>query len=219
VQIQKANLQFNGTTLTKRGRTDGVLLHHAAGLGSVEAIHNYHKNTNKWAGIGYNFYIRLDGSIWEGRGWDKVGAHAGASSGYNGKTIGICFEGNYSELPTMPAAQFNAGVWLIKEAFKKYGRIAVWGHREVYATACPGRNFPLDKLKAVTLESEVNEDMKIGMEIPGVKVTMQGKVAEKSVILNVDGKDTTYIPAVVLRDHGYIVSWDAATSSVTIKKG
>lgn len=156
MQIQKANLKFNGT-LTKRGRTDGILLHHAAGLGSVEAIHNYHKNTNKWAGIGYNFYIRLDGSIWEGRGWDAVGAHAGASSGYNGKTIGICFEGNYSELTSMPAAQFNAGVWLIKEAFKRYGKILVWGHKDVYATACPGRNFPLNKFKAVTLESEVEE--------------------------------------------------------------
>lgn len=158
MQIQKANLQFNGT-LAKRGRTDGLLLHHAAGLGSVESIHNYHKNANKWAGIGYNFYIRLDGSIWEGRGWDKVGAHAGASSGYNGKTIGVCFEGNYSELPSMPVAQFNAGVWLIKEAYKKYGKIPVWGHREVCATACPGRNFPLDKFKAVTLESEVDEEV------------------------------------------------------------
>lgn len=156
MQIQKTNLQFNGT-LVKRGRTDGILLHHAAGVGSVESIHNYHKNTKKWAGIGYNFYIRLDGSIWEGRGWDKVGAHAGASSGYNGKTIGICFEGNYSELTAMPEAQYAAGVWLIKEAFKRYGKIPVWGHREVYATACPGRNFPLDKFKAVTSESEVDE--------------------------------------------------------------
>lgn len=202
MQIQKANLQFNGT-LAKRGRTDGLLLHHAAGLGSVEAIHNYHKNTNKWAGIGYNFYIRLDGSIWEGRGWDKVGAHAGASSGYNGKTVGICFEGNYSELTSMSAVQFNAGVWLIKEAFKKYGKISVWGHREVYPTACPGINFPLDKFKTVTPESKTESEddemiYKTLNDVPDWGKPLVKKLIDHKSIVG-DGKGNIDLPEATLK--------------------
>lgn len=68
-------------------------------------------------------------------------------------------------------------------------------------------------------KKEVKEDMKIGMEIPEVKVILNGKVMSKTIILNVDGKDTTYIPAVSLRDAGLSVDWDAASSTVIIKGG
>lgn len=49
-------------------------------------------NTNKWSDIGYNFVVGEDGNVYEGRGWDKIGAHAPS---YNSKSIGICMIGNF----------------------------------------------------------------------------------------------------------------------------
>lgn len=131
-------------TLTRRKTTRRVLLHHAAAkTASVETIHKWHLDRG-WAGIGYNFYIRKDGRVYQGRGWDCVGAHC---SGYNADSIGICFEGSYETETDMPAAQYNAGVALIAEALRRYPSITeICGHRTHGATACPGRNFPLARM-------------------------------------------------------------------------
>ena len=62
------------------------------------------------AGIGYHYYITKDGTIWEGRPDNTVGAHA---SGGNSDSIGICFEGDYDVERTMPDAQKKAGKELV----------------------------------------------------------------------------------------------------------
>lgn len=64
----------------------------------------------------------------------------------------------------------------------------------------------------------VESEMKIGMEIPEVKTILNGVVVENAVILNVDGKDTTYIPALALKNAGMSVEWDATNATVIIKK-
>jgi len=61
-------------------------------------------------------------------------------------------------------------------------------------------------------------DMKVGMDLQEIKVVLNGTPVEKSTILNVDGRDTTYIPAVVLRAVGIDVKWDAASNTVIINK-
>ena len=48
------------------------------------------------------------------------------------------------------------------------------------------------------------------VDLPDVAVLMEGQKIKKSVILHVDGKDTTYIPAIALRDFGMTVRWDEA---------
>ena len=54
-----------------------------------------------WSDIGYNFLISADGSVYEGRGWDKVGAQA---SGWNSQSVGISMMGKFdSTLPTHAA--------------------------------------------------------------------------------------------------------------------
>jgi N-acetylmuramoyl-L-alanine amidase len=50
-------------------------------------------NTNRWSDIGYNFVVGEDGNVYEGRGWDNVGAHAPA---YNPRGIGICIIGDFT---------------------------------------------------------------------------------------------------------------------------
>ena len=81
-------------TLAKRSKTEGVVLHHAAAQKcTAEDIHQWHL-ANGWAGIGYHFFVRKDGSVYRGRPIDTVGAH---TYGENNETIGICFEGNFEE--------------------------------------------------------------------------------------------------------------------------
>ena len=88
MNIQKPSLQFRNS-LSVRKSTRCIVLHHAdAEKFSVYQCHACHLN-NGWAGIGYHYYITKDGTIWEGRPDNTVGAHA---SGGNSDSIGICFD-------------------------------------------------------------------------------------------------------------------------------
>jgi N-acetylmuramoyl-L-alanine amidase len=59
----------------------------------VRSYQNYHIDTQKWGDIGYNFLVGEDGNVYEGRGWNAVGAHA---RGYNWNSIGICVIGDFT---------------------------------------------------------------------------------------------------------------------------
>ena len=142
MNIQTKELSFS--SMTKRKKTDIIVLHHAASVEcSVEDVHRWHL-ANGWSGIGYHFFIRKDGSVWRGRPEDTVGAH---TKGYNSNSIGICFEGNF-ETEAMPDAQKKAGIELVAYLKEKYSVESVKGHGELKATACPGKNFPLDEIKS-----------------------------------------------------------------------
>ena len=139
LNIISTNLSWNGTRTT-RSSTTHLIIHHSAGTGTVQAVHNLHKDIPGTIGIGYNFYIRTDGSIYEGRGWQYSGAH---TVNYNSCSIGICCEGNYETTSTVPLAQLRSVVELGAEALKKYPTIKnVGGHNDYDSTACPGKNFP-----------------------------------------------------------------------------
>lgn len=150
--IKNAGLTFPQTR-TKRTKTEGILIHHPDADWTVQQVHNYHTNTNGWNGIGYNLYIDKDGTIYEGRGLDYVGAHC---TNYNSKTVGICCRGQYHSKDTsMPDAQFNALVWAINYCKEKYGSgIYVKGHRDVAATSCPGQYFPLSEAQSLIYRGE-----------------------------------------------------------------
>ena len=141
--------------LTVRGRTDAIILHHAeATYATAQDVHRWHLG-NGWAGIGYHYYVRKNGLVYRGRPEDAVGAHAGSKSGYNGRSIGVCFEGDYMT-ETMPTAQLEAGRALLRDIEARYGGgLRVIGHRDVTATDCPGTRFPMDAMK----HHEEDEDM------------------------------------------------------------
>lgn len=81
----------------------------------VRNIQTYHIESNNWHDIAYNFLIGCDGNVYEGRGWDKVGAH---TYGYNKKAIGISFIGCFiSILP--PEISLNACKLLIKKYIER----------------------------------------------------------------------------------------------------
>jgi len=145
-EIKNAGLIFPQTR-TKRSKTEGIIIHHPAHTSwTVKQVHDYHTNINGWNGIGYNFYIHKDGTIYEGRGLEYQGAHV---TNYNAKTIGICCQGDFEYVDTyMSDAQYNALVWLIRYCQAIYGDgLYIKGHKDVSATACPGKNFPLEEVK------------------------------------------------------------------------
>lgn len=127
-----------GSALVTRAATNYIVLHHAAANCTPMQTHIFHRDTKGWAGIGYNFFVAKDGTIYEGRPIDKVGAHC---SGYNSQSVGVCFEGNF-ETEEMPFVQKEAGKELLKYLRSYYPNAQLRRHSELDATACPGKNFP-----------------------------------------------------------------------------
>ena len=141
MKIVKSNFKWSGS-LSKRDTTNYIVIHHRAGNGNADSIHKEHLGVG-YSGRGYNFYIRKDGRIYEGRPIEYVGAH---TVKYNSISVGVCFEGNYETESTMPAYQYRSGVEVLKYLKVLYPDAKIIMHRDVNSTACPGKNFPFDKM-------------------------------------------------------------------------
>lgn len=141
-----------------------LVLHHEAGNGTVERIHDHHK-ARGWAGIGYHLFVTKDGKLYAGRPMDRTGAHC---LNYNGVSIGICFQGNF-EQDRMGAAQIAAGEEAIRYTLGFYPDMKLVGHKELVATACPGIYFPLEHFKRVA--NEIKEDERMTGEQIYIKLT------------------------------------------------
>ena len=154
MNIIKTNLKFGA--MTNRKSTSRIILHHAEASHCTAAdIHRWHLN-NGWAGAGYHFLVRKDGSIYRLRPENKVGSHA---KGANSNSIGICFEGAYMT-ETMPDEQKEAGKELVAYLKEKYGISKVQRHSDVYPTSCPGTNFPFDEIAGASGKDKDNSGNK-----------------------------------------------------------
>lgn len=154
MEIKNNNLQFKNS-LTKRSKTDYLIIHHSASSkASVEDIHNIHL-ARGWSGIGYHFYITKNGLIYTGRPIDTIGAH---TEGVNSQSIGICFEGNF-EKEFMNNVQLRAGQELIAYIKSLYPDILVKKHKDFNSTACPGKNFLFKDLINQNEESKSMEQV------------------------------------------------------------
>lgn len=171
MEIKETNLNFS--SLTPRSKVlEYIVVHHTASTAkeTVEQIHNFHINNNGWAGIGYHFYIRKDGTIYRGRPEKYVGAHC---ENYNSVSIGICLEGNFEiEQPT--EKQLTSLSELIQYLKKKYGNVQIVGHRDLNATACPGKNL-YSKLGSVIANtiSKQDEYVKVFMSNNKLSVVLE----------------------------------------------
>lgn len=141
MNINKTDLRIVGNLLYGNYPTK-IILHHPEFNGDVEAL-NEMMISMGYQMIGYNYYVRKDGSIWGGRPVSAIGANC---HGQNATSIGIAFEGNFMT-DIMGDAQFSAGVELCKYLMQQYPSIHEIGpHKKYFATACPGDNFPVDKM-------------------------------------------------------------------------
>ncbi|XP_017085289.1 peptidoglycan-recognition protein LC isoform X5 [Drosophila eugracilis] len=106
----------------------------------LKVIQNFHMDSWSWDHIGYNFLVGGDGRIYEGRGWDYVGAH---TKGYNKGAIGISFIGTFT-LRKPNERQLKACQMLIEEGVrlkKVTPNYQLYGHRQLSATESPGEEL------------------------------------------------------------------------------
>ena len=141
-KIVETDLEF--TNLSERYTTDLIVIHHTGNPYdddlSAEEIHESHQALG-WAGIGYHYVIRKDGTIEAGRPEWAIGSHA---YGENSHSVGIHLCGNFEEAePT--EAQIESCAYLVGYLCDKYGMVCdsdhVKGHRDLMPTACPGQNL------------------------------------------------------------------------------
>jgi hypothetical protein len=98
-----------------------------------------HVDVNKWPGIGYHFFIGVDGRIARTQPLSVEAYHARQ---FNPAAVGIALAGDYtSQVP--PAAQLEAAAFVLAELLRDLGlsTAAIRGHREMVPTPCPGETF------------------------------------------------------------------------------
>jgi hypothetical protein len=103
----------------------------------LRTMEQYHVEGNGWSGIGYNLIVCRHGYIFEGRGRDRVGAHAGASNiGGNSKWYGIqAMIGTGDEV----TPELKRGLVEAVKLCRSWGAgDKLNGHRDHHATDCPG---------------------------------------------------------------------------------
>ncbi len=158
MNIIEIPLVFEGG-LQARSKTEKIILHHRAGFGDILSIHKDHIKKG-WAGIGYHFYVRCDGSIYRGRPIETMGAHC---QGKNTESIGICFEGDFTK-ESMGKEQLEAGRKLLAYLEEIYGKdFRIYKHSDFSVTECPGDKFPFDEILKVSEDELVNTMYKDGI--------------------------------------------------------
>ncbi|MFB2531015.1 peptidoglycan-binding protein [Paracoccus sp. p3-h83] len=115
---------------------DRVFLHCSASDNpahdSAAVMDAWHKECG-WAGIGYHFFIRKDGTLELGRDLEKTPA---AQEGNNTGTIAICLHG--LDEAKFTKAQFDTLRVVCAQIHRAYGgRVTFHGHKEVARKDCP----------------------------------------------------------------------------------
>lgn len=142
--VVKPNIKFKNELIPlKIDKVRFIVVHHIeADNATVEDIHKWHLD-NGWAGIGYNEYIRKDGTCYICRG-DNIGAQC---EGFNSCSYGIAVEGNYNKAGEVPKIQYDALVDRIKVNMTRFPKDCVCvPHHQLCNTECPGIYFPMLKL-------------------------------------------------------------------------
>lgn len=117
----------------------------------LRAIQAFHMDTRRWCDTGYHFLATVDGTVWEARPADQLGAHVG---GYNTNNLGISMVGCFHPTadcdpfpPQLPPETLIDGVaGFVATAAAHYGisisSSTVMGHRDnpEQSTSCPGDN-------------------------------------------------------------------------------
>lgn len=121
---------------------------------------------NRWNPYGYDypeydFGIEADGTIRQGRPLNVIGAHCRSdkppysqrgSFWFNQHSIGIGLAGDFTKF-TMPQAQYDALIKLVRQLMAQYNVTEVFAHQDVTYTDCPG-NWDFDKFKTDLAEEK-----------------------------------------------------------------
>lgn len=123
-------------------KPEAVIIHHEGANNGFNSVNEYHKtrwpnfesSLGYWAGYQW-FYNKRSGWI-QAREEDEEGAHT--LGGWNRKSIGVCFQGNYDEEPFLFERELEEK---IKDIRSRWGNLPVKTHGELWSTACPGKDL------------------------------------------------------------------------------
>jgi LysM repeat protein len=130
------------------GKPRGVKVHylgtayadrpHAQCAGYVRQIQAQHMDGNGWSDLGYSFVVCTHGSVYEGRGLKRRNS-ANGSTALNEGHYAVCALLGSSGLTRPPDPQLH-GIRDAIEHCRSKGPAGseIRGHRDGYATACPG---------------------------------------------------------------------------------
>jgi len=185
--------------------------------GIVLAIAKYHRDTNGWNDIGYNFLVDKYGQVFEGRagGIDLavVGAHA---QGYNDFSTGVSNIGTYSAVAVTEqamAAMSQLLAWKMSlhgaptegeivvtsggGSLNSYARgeqvrlNRICGHRDGDRTSCPGdalyAQLPELRRRATALAGPVPQQPTLSLEAPDAGVPYGDPLRASGVLRGPDG--------------------------------
>ena len=219
------------------GQVKVAFVHHTVTLneyspeeaaGIVLAICRYHRNSNGWNDIGYNFLVDKYGTLYEGRAGGVDRPVMGAQTqGFNSQSTGISNIGSHEDVPQTDAA-LQAMAALIRwklplEGAATSGRVTVTsaggassrypagrsvsmdrvsGHRDGNHTACPGAAL---YAQLPTLRSMVAGEI-------GPSTTPDGAVG-----LTAERSTATYGDLILLS--GSVVSGGAALAGAPVSFG
>jgi hypothetical protein len=153
-------------TITQMSSLNRAVVHHTAGdsdfntnsietsKANVRAIQNSHMDGNGWCDIGYHFLVDKLGNIFEGRSGSLTSRPKGAHDSTNTDSFGFNVMGNFSSGHQTPTSiqmskLYDVVAWKMPNGWSPYGGSTyagrsgvgyVCGHRDVYATECPGAN-------------------------------------------------------------------------------
>jgi len=97
-------------------------------------------HTNRFGFTGYHYYVRRDGTVYQTRHEQLVGAHA---VGYNAHSLGVCYEGGITRHgkkdDTRTPEQKEALTALLRRLKKEHPDARIVGHRDLPGVnkACP----------------------------------------------------------------------------------
>lgn len=130
-----------------------IIWHHSASqvpTHQAELINEWHKErefpiSSRGHYIGYHYIIEKDGSVFQAREENEIGAH---DSGENVNSIGICLAGDFNvELPTPEQCAAFRELWIALIIRLGLPVLAIEPHRRDDTTDCPGKllgdDFPL----------------------------------------------------------------------------
>jgi hypothetical protein len=139
-----------------------IVIHHSGTQNGNAAIFDkWHREGRHWDGVGYDFIIGNgtdsgDGQVEVTFRWRNqvTGAHCKTPNNWaNEDAVGICLVGDFSR--TVPTGrQMWSLVKLVRFLQNRYKipKSRIYGHNTTpgaHKTDCPGRNFPMARLKSM----------------------------------------------------------------------
>lgn len=109
-------------------------------IAEMQSMQKFHTQDRGWCDIGYSWVLGSDMRFYEGRGWNKVGAH---TPGFNDWAYALSIIGDYTHrLPTKSTIDM---IDLFVKCSISIGRLRdsleIRGHRQAKETECPGEQF------------------------------------------------------------------------------